>query len=133
MSNSTAGIIIIGDEILSGRTQDTNSNFIAKKLIESGVQLKEIRVIRDQENIIVETVKKFSESFDYVFTTGGIGPTHDDITSQSLAKAFNKKYCFHPEAYNILKNYYPNTRSYFNRSYTLSNRLHWTNKILSMK
>ncbi len=107
MSNLTAGIIIIGDEILSGRTHDTNSNFIAKKLTTSGIKLKEVIIIEDNEKTIIKTVLKFHRCFDYVFTTGGIGPTHDDITSQSISKAFKKDYCFHPEAYKILKNYYP--------------------------
>ncbi len=107
MSLFTAGILIIGDEILSGRTQDTNANFIAKNLTTSGINLKEIRVIQDEKKIIIETVKFFSENYNYVFTTGGIGPTHDDITSESLAEAFNKKYETNSEAYNILEKYYP--------------------------
>ena len=107
MSELTAGIIIIGDEILSGRTQDTNSNFIANQLTKSGIQLKEIIVIPDNEDVIINTVKKFHKSFTYVFTTGGIGPTHDDITSESISKAFNKKYLINSEAFNILKNFYP--------------------------
>ena len=107
MKRLNAGIIIIGDEVLSGRTQDTNSNFIAKKLIESGIQLDEIKVIHDQMDIIIEDVLKFHNRYTYVFTTGGIGPTHDDITSESIAKAFNQKYCFHEEAYKILENFYP--------------------------
>ena len=107
MSLFTAGILIIGDEILSGRTQDTNANFIAKNLTSSGINLEEIRVIQDQKKIIVDTVKLFSEKFNYVFTTGGIGPTHDDITSESVAEAFNKKYEINSEAFNILQKYYP--------------------------
>ena len=107
MSLFTAGILIIGDEILSGRTQDTNANFIAKNLTSSGIKLEEIRVIQDEKKIIIESVKFFSEKYNYVFTTGGIGPTHDDITSQSLAEAFNKKYETNSEAYNILEKYYP--------------------------
>ena len=87
-----AGIIIIGDEILSGRTKEVNSNFIAKKLINIGIELYEIRIIPDDCEIIINTVKYFSKNFTYVFTTGGIGPTHDDITSESIAKAFDKKY-----------------------------------------
>ena len=102
-----AGIIIIGDEILSGRTLDNNSNYIAKKLIKAGINLDEIRVIHDDETYIIDTVKKFHKKYDYVFTTGGIGPTHDDITSKSIAKAFKKKYCFNSEALKILKKYYP--------------------------
>ena len=107
MKKLNAGILIIGDEVLSGRTKDTNSNFIAKKLIESGIQLDEIKVIHDQMDIIIEDVLKFHNQYTYVFTTGGIGPTHDDITSESMAKAFNQKYCFHDEAYKILENFYP--------------------------
>ena len=107
MSLFTAGILIIGDEILSGRTQDTNANFIAKYLTVSGIKLEEIRVIQDEKKIIIESVKLFSQKFNYVFTTGGIGPTHDDITSESIAEAFNKKYEINSEAYNILEKYYP--------------------------
>ena len=107
MKKLNAGIIIIGDEVLSGRTQDTNSNFIAKKLIESGIQLDEIKVIHDQMDIIIENVLNFHNKYTYVFTTGGIGPTHDDITSESIAKAFNQKFCFHDEAYKILEKFYP--------------------------
>jgi len=107
MSLFTAGILIIGDEILSGRTKDTNANFIAKNLTTSGIKLEEIRVIQDEKKIIIDTVKFFSETYNYVFTTGGIGPTHDDITSESLAEAFNKKYETNSEAYNILEKYYP--------------------------
>ena len=76
----SAGVIIIGDEVLSGRTKDTNSNFIAKKLIESGIKLEQIIVIKDDEKLIINTVNDFKQKFSYVFTTGGIGPTHDDIT-----------------------------------------------------
>ena len=114
MSELTAGIIIIGDEILSGRTQDTNSNFIAKKLTKSGIQLKEIIVIPDKEDVIINSVRNFHKSFTYVFTTGGIGPTHDDITSESISKAFNKKYLINSQAFNILKNFYPDGE--FNKS-----------------
>ena len=107
MALFSAGIIVIGDEILSGRTKDTNSNFIANNLIQSGIKLVEIRIIEDKEAIIIDTVLQFNKKYDYVFTTGGIGPTHDDITSESIAKAFNRKYEFHSEAFNILKKYYP--------------------------
>ena len=106
MALFSAGIIVIGDEILSGRTKDTNSNFIANHLIQSGIKLVEIRIIEDKEAIIIDTVSQFNKKYDYVFTTGGIGPTHDDITSESIAKAFNKKYEFHAEAFNILKKHY---------------------------
>ena len=114
MTLFTAGILIIGDEILSGRTQDTNANFIAKNLTLSGIKLEEIKVIQDQKNIIVDSVKLFSKKYNYVFTTGGIGPTHDDITSESISEAFNKKYEINTEAFNILKKYYPEGE--FNKS-----------------
>jgi len=106
MSNKTAGIIVIGDEILSGRTKESNSNFIANQLIKVGIKLNQIRVINDNEKIIMETVLEFQKIYDYVFTTGGIGPTHDDITSKSISKAFKKKYCINKEAYNMLEKYY---------------------------
>ena len=114
MTNFTAGILIIGDEILSGRTKDTNGNFIAKNLISSGIKLEEIRVIQDNKAIIKESVKLFSDKYNYVFTTGGIGPTHDDITSESIAEAFNKKYKINSEAFKILEKYYP--KGEFNNS-----------------
>ena len=106
MSLFTAGILIIGDEILSGRTQDTNANFIARNLTSSGIKLEEIRVIQDCKKIIIDSVKLFSEKYNYVFTTGGIGPTHDDITAESVSKAFRLKYEIHKEAYKILEAYY---------------------------
>ena len=101
-----AAIIIIGNEILSGRTQDANVAIISKWLNDIGVKLEEVRVIPDIENIIIKTVNEIRKKFKYVFTTGGIGPTHDDITSKSISKAFKVKYCYHPEAYKILENYY---------------------------
>ena len=101
-----AAIIIIGNEILSGRTQDVNVVTISKWLNELGVKLEEVRVIPDIENSIIKTVNELKKKFNYVFTTGGIGPTHDDITSQSIAKAFNLRYGFHKEAYAILEKYY---------------------------
>jgi molybdenum cofactor synthesis domain-containing protein len=84
----TAGILLIGDELLSGRTQDTNLAEIAKFLAPLGVQVGEARILSDNADTIRETVKVFSDTFDYVFTTGGIGPTHDDITADCIAAAF---------------------------------------------
>ena len=107
MSQLTGGVIIIGDEILSGRTKDTNANFIAKQLIKIGIKLSKIIVIPDEREVIIKTVMEFHKKFTYVFTTGGIGPTHDDITSESIAKAFKKKYITDPRALKILKDYYP--------------------------
>lgn len=85
----TAGIILIGDELLSGRTQDTNLGTIARFLEPLGVQVGEARIISDNRDVIIETIRAFAGRFDYVFTTGGIGPTHDDITAECVAAAFN--------------------------------------------
>ena len=114
MSSFTAGLIIIGDEILSGRTQDTNSNYIAKKLLQVGIKLEEIIVIQDDKTAIKENVLKYSSKYSYVFTTGGIGPTHDDITSESISEAFKLKYEINSTAFEILENYYP--KGEFNES-----------------
>jgi molybdenum cofactor synthesis domain-containing protein len=101
-----AAILIIGNEILSGRTQDTNTSSIALWLNSIGVKVNEVRVIPDIELTIIETVNHLRKVNDYVFTTGGIGPTHDDITAQSISKAFNLEYEIHKEAFKILETYY---------------------------
>ena len=101
-----AAILIIGNEILSGRTQDTNTSTLAKWLNSIGVQVGEVRVIPDVEKIIIDTVNLLRVSYDYVFTTGGIGPTHDDITASSISKAFGLNYEIHKEAFKILEAYY---------------------------
>ena len=102
-----AAILVIGNEILSGRTQDKNVIFISNWLnMKCGISVKEVRIIPDVEKIIVENILLLSKKFNYVFTTGGIGPTHDDITAQSISKAFKVKYEYHPEAYEILERYY---------------------------
>jgi len=101
-----AVIIIIGNEILSGRTQDVNVVHLSRWLNELGVKVEEVRVIPDLQNQIVNTINEVRKKFKYVFTTGGIGPTHDDITSRSMAKAFNLSYGYHKEAYKILEKYY---------------------------
>tara|TARA_B100000965_G_C19513836_1_gene723197 strand:- start:469 stop:1221 length:753 start_codon:yes stop_codon:yes gene_type:complete len=101
-----AAIIIIGNEILSGRTQDTNTSTLSLWLNSLGIVVKEARVIPDNERIIVNTVNKLRKKYNYVFTTGGIGPTHDDITSKSISKAFKLSYGPHDDAMNILKKYY---------------------------
>ncbi len=102
----TAAVIVIGNEILSGRTQDTNTAFIAEKLGKLGVRLAEVRIIPDIESKIVETLNELRAAHNYVFTTGGIGPTHDDITAESVAKAFGKKTVVNDEAFRILEDYY---------------------------
>ena len=101
-----ASILIIGNEILSGRTQDTNTSTLAIWLNSIGVNVAEVRVIPDIEKTIVETLNFLRSTYDYVFTTGGIGPTHDDITAQSVSKAFGIKYEVHKEAFKILETYY---------------------------
>jgi molybdenum cofactor synthesis domain-containing protein len=102
----TAAVIIIGNEILSGRTQDTNLAYIAKGLNEVGVALREARVIPDIAETIIATVNELRARFDYVFTTGGIGPTHDDITAESMARAFGVKLVLQPEVHRMFLSYY---------------------------
>ncbi|MDB2591747.1 competence/damage-inducible protein A [Candidatus Pelagibacter bacterium] len=101
-----AAILIIGNEILSGRTQDTNTSSIATWLNSIGVKVEEVRIIPDIEKTIIDTLNFLRNAYDYVFTTGGIGPTHDDITALSVSKAFELKYEIHKEAYKILEAYY---------------------------
>lgn len=105
-TNTTAGMIVIGNEILSGRTQDKNLNWIGKQLAECGIPLSEAVIVPDIEQRIIETVNDFRQRFTYVFTSGGIGPTHDDITTASVAKAFQRPVIDHPEAVRILHQYY---------------------------
>jgi molybdenum cofactor synthesis domain-containing protein len=94
----TAAMLAIGDEILSGRTQDTNTNYIARFLAALGIDLREARVVPDVETEIVAAVNALRTRYRYVFTTGGIGPTHDDITADAIAKAFHVSIDYHPEA-----------------------------------
>jgi molybdenum cofactor synthesis domain-containing protein len=100
--NPTAAALVIGDEILSGRTQDTNTNYIAKFLGALGIDLKEARTVSDVEAEIVAAVNALRARYTYVFTTGGIGPTHDDITADAIAKAFGVSIDYHPEALELL-------------------------------
>lgn len=102
----TAAVILIGDEVLSGRTQDVNLNFIAKRCQERGIVLQECRVVPDKEDMIIEAVRNLSARNTYVFTTGGIGSTHDDITQESMAKAFKQPLIVHDQALKILEEYY---------------------------
>ena len=110
----SASVLVIGDEILSGRTQDTNSNYIAKKMAEIGIDTSEIRVIPDIKEVIIESVNELREKNDYLFTTGGIGPTHDDITAESIALAFGVKIELNESAFSVLKKYYEEIGSPFN-------------------
>ncbi len=106
MDTKIAGAIIIGNEVLSGRTQEANLAYIGQELDKLGIKLTQATVIPDIETTIIDTVQIYSKEFDYVFTTGGIGPTHDDITSGSVAKAFNKKLIRHPDAVIAMERYY---------------------------
>jgi len=101
-----AGIIIIGNEVLSGRTKDLNTSTLSIWLNSLGIKVLEVRIIPDIEKIIIDTVNELRNKFNYVFTTGGIGPTHDDITAESISKAFNLEYGFHKEAFSLLEKYY---------------------------
>jgi len=99
----TAAVLVIGDEILSGRTKDKNIGYIAEYLTAIGIELKEVRVVPDEEREIVDALNALRRRYTYVFTTGGIGPTHDDITADCVAKAFGVPIDFHPEAVALLK------------------------------
>lgn len=102
----TASLVLIGDELLSGRTQDANLVYLAQWLNDRGVRLAEARIIPDDADRIVGTVNELRAVHDYVFTTGGIGPTHDDITAESIARAVGRKLVPHPKAYKALQDYY---------------------------
>jgi molybdenum cofactor synthesis domain-containing protein len=99
----TAGLLVIGDEILSGRTKDKNIGFTAEYLTAVGIDLKEVRVVPDEEPEIVAALNAMRVRYTYVFTTGGIGPTHDDITADAIAKAFGVPIDYHPRAVEILR------------------------------
>ncbi|MBL4803939.1 MAG: competence/damage-inducible protein A [Alphaproteobacteria bacterium] len=101
-----SSLVIIGNEILSGRTQDKNTSWIGDKMAAHGVPLAEVRVVPDIEEKIIEAVNAMREEYDFVFTTGGIGPTHDDITAACIAKAFGVAFGRHDDAYQVLLEYY---------------------------
>ncbi|HEX6410228.1 MAG TPA: molybdopterin-binding protein [Sphingomicrobium sp.] len=102
----TAALLVIGDEILSGRTQDKNVAQVAEWLNRQGIRLEEVRIVPDSESRIAGSVNELRQSYDYLFTTGGIGPTHDDITVDSIATAFGVPVVIHPKARKILEQYY---------------------------
>ena len=102
----TAALVVIGDEILSGRTEDKNVAQVARWLNGQGIRLCEVRIVADEEKAIVTAVNSLRPDYDYVFTTGGIGPTHDDITVDSIAAAFGVPVIIHPDARQILEEYY---------------------------
>ena len=106
MEQPTASMLVIGDELLSGRTQDANMHHLANKLTEIGINLSEARFIRDDAAVIVSNIVELSTKFDYLFTSGGIGPTHDDITTDCVAEAFGRQVSVRSDAFKILKKYY---------------------------
>ena len=106
MANPTAAMIVIGDEILSGRTRDSNLHYLARELTNIGIDLKEARFVADDNVTITKTVKNLSSRFDHVFTSGGIGPTHDDITAEAVAAAFEATIGIRADARGILKAHY---------------------------
>ena len=110
----TASIIIIGNEILSGRTQDTNSNYLAKLLVERGISLEEVRVIPDNHIVIKSVVNNEASTKDYVFTSGGIGPTHDDITAEAISSCFDVPLTIRDDAVELLAMNYKNGRKDLN-------------------
>jgi molybdenum cofactor synthesis domain-containing protein len=104
--NAQCALVIIGNEILSGRTTDKNMQYIGEKMAAHGVPLKEVRVVPDVEEKVIEAVNALRVEYDHVFTTGGIGPTHDDITAECISKAFGVEYKTNDEAFAVLTEYY---------------------------
>lgn len=109
MTNPTAAMLVIGDEILSGRTRDSNMYYLAGELAKVGIDLKEVRVVSDDAQAIAEAVRALSARFDHLFTSGGIGPTHDDITADSIAAAFGVRIDVREDARAILETHYKTT------------------------
>lgn len=107
MSVTTAAILVIGDEILSGKTVEKNAQFLIGELRELGVALRRIVVVPDDVEIVAAATRELSANFDHVFTSGGIGPTHDDVTIQGIARAFDAPVVRHPELERIIRNYFP--------------------------
>ena len=114
VQNKTAAILVIGNEILSGRTKDKNIGWLAENINTLGIDLIEARVIADDRQKIIETIKYFSSTYDLIFTSGGIGPTHDDITTEAIAAAFEVSVIRHPEAERRLIKHYANSGLEFN-------------------
>lgn len=106
MSNPTAAMLVIGDEILSGRTRDSNMHFLAGELTRHGIDLREVRVVSDDANAIVAAVRALARAYDHVFTSGGIGPTHDDITADCIARAFDRTIDVRDDARALLQAHY---------------------------
>lgn len=116
MDNPTAAMIVIGDEILSGRTRDSNMHYLAKELVKTGIDLQEVRIVSDEEHVIIFAINELKKKFNYVFTSGGIGPTHDDITADSIAKALNVKIGVRSDAKRLLTKYYQKSGIALNES-----------------
>ncbi len=114
MANPTAAMLVIGDEILSGRTQDTNTQHLARELTARGIDLKEVRVVSDDAPAIVAAVRALSSQYDHLFTSGGIGPTHDDITADCIAEALGDHIDIRADAYELLAAYYARDDKEFN-------------------
>lgn len=114
MTNPTAAMVVIGDEILSGRTRDSNAHHLAGKLTQAGIDLREVRVIGDQAEVIIRTLQALAEGHDHVFTSGGIGPTHDDITADCVAAAFDVPIDIRDDARAVLGAYYARAGTEFN-------------------
>ena len=114
MLNPTAAILIIGDEILSGRTRDSNMHYLSCELTKIGINLQEARFIPDNATKIIDDVRFLSSKYDYVFTSGGIGPTHDDITADCIAAAFETEISIREDAFKLLENYYSGQNIDFN-------------------
>jgi molybdenum cofactor synthesis domain-containing protein len=106
MTNPTAAMLVIGDEILSGRTRDANMHFLAGELTRRGIDLKEVRIVADDRAVIAEAARSLSRSYTHVFTSGGIGPTHDDITAESIAAAFEAPIGVRDDARALLQAHY---------------------------
>lgn len=116
LNQPTAAFLIIGNEILSGRTQDTNLHYLANSLTAKGIRLEEAHVVPDIEEKIIEAVNILRTRYRYVFTSGGIGPTHDDITTESIAHALDVKVMKHPEAWKMLEDHYRDSPYVFNEA-----------------
>ncbi|MFQ6774054.1 competence/damage-inducible protein A [Cereibacter sphaeroides] len=115
-ANPTAAMLVIGDEILSGRTRDGNSHYLAGELTRHGIRLSEIRCVADDRAAIIEAVQALDARWDHVFTSGGIGPTHDDITAEAVAEAFGVPIGIRQDAYDLLAAHYARTGLEFNEA-----------------
>lgn len=116
MPNPTAAMLVIGDEILSGRTRDSNSHHLAKEVAVQGIDLREIRFVADDEGAIIAALDALRGAYDHVFTSGGIGPTHDDITADAVAKAFDVHIGVRDDARALMADYYARTGREFNEA-----------------